>query len=82
MFAELVELGRRIYKGHDALGMEKCNWDIVIDNDGNFKQLIPCDNIMIEAEKLSAKKGKARLLLDKPDETLLGYHIPINGSTT
>ena len=72
MFAELVELGKRVHKGHDALGMEKCSWDIVIDRDGNFKQLIPCD-IMIEAEKLSAKKGKARLLLDKPEETLLGY---------
>lgn len=81
MFAELVELGKRVYKGHDALGVEKCNWDIVINHDGNFKQLIPCE-IMIEAEKLSAKKGKARLLLDKPEETLLGYHTPINGSTT
>lgn len=75
MFAELVELGKRIYKGHDALGIEKCNWDIVIDRKGNFRQLIPCDN-MIEAEKLSAKKGKARLLLDKPEETLLGYRTP------
>lgn len=74
MFAELVELGRRVHKGHDALGMEKCAWDIVIDNEGNFRKLIPCDK-MIEAEKLSAKKGKARLLLDKPEETLLGYRV-------
>lgn len=81
MFAELVELGKRVYNGHDALGTEKCSWDIVIDSEGNFKQLISCD-IMIEAEKLSAKKGKARLLLDKPEETLLGYHTPISGSTT
>lgn len=72
MFAELVELGRRVYKGHDAFGTEKCNWDIVIDSNGNFRQLIHCE-VMIEAEKLSAKKGKARLLLDKPEETLLGY---------
>lgn len=74
MFAELVELGRRVHKGHDALGTEKCAWDIVIDNEGNFRKLIPCDK-MIEAEKLSAKKGKARLLLDKPEETLLGYRV-------
>lgn len=57
MFAELVELGKRVYNGHDALGTEKCSWDIVIDSEGNFKQLISCD-IMIEAEKLSAKRGK------------------------
>lgn len=73
MFAELVELGKRIHKGHDALGSEKCSWDIVIDNNGTFITLIPCD-VSIEAEKLSAKKGKARLLLDKPEETLLGYN--------
>lgn len=55
MFAELVEFGKRVYDGHDAFGKEKCSWDIVIDSEGNFKQLIPCD-IMIEAEKLSANK--------------------------
>lgn len=75
MFAELVELGRRVYKGHDALGEERCNWEIVIDEQGFFQGLIPCVK-NIEAEKLSAKKGKARLLLDKPEETLLGYRMP------
>ena len=69
MFAELVELGKRVRKGHDALKEEKCSWDIVIDKEGNFLNLIPCD-ITIEAENLTAKKGKARLLLDKPEETL------------
>lgn len=73
MFAELVELGKRIYKGHDALGLEKCNWDIVIDTNGNFINLIACD-VVIEAEKLTAKKGRARLLLDKAEETLLGFN--------
>lgn len=72
MFTELVELGKRIHKGSDAFGIEKCSWDIVIDNNGNFIDLIPCD-VPIEAEKLSAKKGRARLLLDKPEETLLGF---------
>lgn len=82
MFAELVEFGKRIYKGHDALGIEKCDWDIVIDRNGIFKKLIPCEkcDCMVEAEKLSAKKGKARLLLDKPEETLLGYHAPKDSS--
>lgn len=69
MFAELVEFGKRVRKGHDALKEEKCSWDIIIDKEGNFLNLIPCD-ISIEAENLTAKKGKARLLLDKPEETL------------
>lgn len=69
MFAELVELGKRVRKGHDALKEEKCSWDIIIDKEGNYLNLIPCD-ITIEAENLTAKKGKARLLLDKPEETL------------
>lgn len=69
MFAELVELGKRVRRGHDALKEEKCKWDIVIDKEGNFIDLIPCD-IIITAEKLPAKKGRARLLLDKPEETL------------
>lgn len=49
MFAELVELGKRVYNGHDALGTEKCSWDIVIDSEGNFKQLISCDIILNSA---------------------------------
>ena len=70
MFAELVELGKRVRKVHDdALREEKCSWDIVIDKEGNFLNLIPCD-ITIEAENLTAKNGKARLLLDKQEETL------------
>ena len=31
MFAELVELGKRVRKGHDALKDEKCCRDIIID---------------------------------------------------
>lgn len=80
MFAELVELGKRVHIGHDALSMETCNWDIVIDNSGRFLELIPC-NVSVEAEKLPAKKGRARLLLDKPEETLLGYIAPKGGDT-
>ena len=80
MFAELVELGKRVFKGHDSLGLERCNWDIVIDENGTFLGLIPCD-VTLEVEKLSAKKGKARLLLDKPEETLLGYHTKEHSET-
>ena len=43
MFAELVEFGKRIRTGHDALKAEKCSFDIVIDGNGNFKDLIPVD---------------------------------------
>lgn len=69
MFTELVELGKRVRKGHDALKEEKCSLDIVIDKEGNFIDLISCD-VTIEAENLTSKKGKARLLLDKAEETL------------
>lgn len=69
MFAELVEFGKRVRKGHDALKEEKCNWDIVIDQFGTFLDMTSCD-VIIEAENLTSKKGKARLLLDKPEETL------------
>lgn len=80
MFAELVELGKRVHIGHDALSEETCNWDIVIDDSGRFLDLIPC-NVSVEAEKLPAKKGRARLLLDKPEETLLGYIAPKGDET-
>lgn len=36
MIAELVELGKRIRKGHDALKEEKCSWYIVINKYGTF----------------------------------------------
>lgn len=69
MFVELVELGRKVYKGHDALEYKECSWDIVIDDNGSFINLIPCD-VSIEVERLASKKGSARLLLDKAEETL------------
>lgn len=73
MFAELVELGKRIRKGHDALKEEKCNWDIVIDQDGNYKMLISCDcQLVSEYIPSTARRGKARFLLNKADYTL-GY---------
>ena len=75
MFAELVELGKRVRKGHDALGEVECNWDIIIDIDGNYKVLIPNKNnkkLVSEYIPSTAKRGKERFLLDKADFTL-GY---------
>lgn len=73
MFAELVELGRRETKLHPALGPCQCNYDIVIDNDGNFLKLLKCDcQLITEYIPSTAKKGKVRLLLDKAEETLSG----------
>ncbi|MDY4550473.1 MAG: type I-C CRISPR-associated protein Cas8c/Csd1 [Parabacteroides sp.] len=75
MFAELVELGRRVRKGHEALGEIECNWDIIIDIDGNYKGLIPYNNnkkLVSEYIPSTAKRGKERFLLDKADFTL-GY---------
>ena len=74
MFAELVELGKRVRKGHDALVEVECNWDIIIDINGNYKGLNPCNNIKLVSEYIpsTAKRGKERFLLDKADYTL-GY---------
>ena len=56
MIAELVELGKRIRKGHDALKEEKCSWYIVINKYGTFLGLTPCD-VTIE-QKNCQQKGK------------------------
>ena len=75
MFAELVELGKRVREGHEALGEVECNWDIIIDIDGNYKGLIPFKNnkkLVSEYIPSTAKRGKERFLIDKADYTL-GY---------
>jgi len=71
MFAELVELGKRVRTSHDALGPCQCDYDIVISKDGKYQGLIEC-NTLLTSEYIpsTAKKGKARLLLDKADQTL------------
>lgn len=70
MFTELVELGRRISRNHPALDNYKCDYDIVIKSDGEFIKFIKCD-YQVQSEYIppTAKKGKARLLLDKAEET-------------
>lgn len=72
MFAELVELGKRISKNHPALAPCPCDYDIVISKEGDYKGLLPYvgDPLISEYIPSTAKKGKVRLLLDKADQTL------------
>ncbi|MEJ5265314.1 MAG: type I-C CRISPR-associated protein Cas8c/Csd1 [Bacteroidales bacterium] len=70
MIKELADFGKRIRTGHDALKNEPIDIDLVIDEDGNFIQFSVIERIFRPAEALTAKKGKARLLLDKPEEVL------------
>lgn len=55
---------------HDALKMEPISIELVINKDGGYEQFNIIEKILIPAEGLSAKKGKARLLLDKAGEVL------------
>ncbi|MCL4518342.1 MAG: type I-C CRISPR-associated protein Cas8c/Csd1 [Thaumarchaeota archaeon] len=73
MIQELVELSDRLPKGklsHDALDYAPVSIDCVIDRKGNFKKFIPHDKQSTLGERIAAKKGKARLLVDKPEEFL------------
>ncbi|MBA3066500.1 type I-C CRISPR-associated protein Cas8c/Csd1 [bacterium] len=71
MIRELSELGKKIRKvSQDALKEELISIDLVINQDGSFHSFIPFDKKMTTAEAITAKKGKARLLLDKAEEVL------------
>lgn len=77
MIKELSELGKILRKGkdenawvHDALKDESISMELVISQDGCFQQLLFIDDKTTPAEAIIAKKGKARLLLDKPEEVL------------
>lgn len=72
MFAELVELGKRINTIHPALAPCQCDYDIVISKDGDFDRIIPFEGDPLISEYIpsTAKKGKARLLLDNAEYTL------------
>ena len=71
MIQELVEFGKRITKGKNkALKEESFNTTLVIDKDGSFQRFIVGEKQIIETEVLTAKKGKARFLLDKCEEVL------------
>lgn len=72
MLNQLVEFGKRIRNqdDHDALKQECVSMDIYIDAEGRFVQFNSHDKLPTVAEAITAKKGKARLLLDKAEEVL------------
>ncbi len=55
---------------HDALKDEYISFDLLIRKDGSFYGFQPVDKVSTQAETILSKKGKARLLLDKPEEVL------------
>jgi len=78
MIQELVEFGKRVTKGkNQALKEEQFSITIVIDEEGKYQQFIVGDREPIESEVITAKKGKARFLLDKSEE-VLGVSIDIS----
>lgn len=70
MIRELVEFGKSIRTSHDAIKQEPIDIDLVINEDGSFIQFSVIERIIRPAEAITAKKGKARLLLDKSEEVL------------
>jgi len=77
MIRELSELGRTL-RGqqtenewvHDALKSEPISIELIIAEDGGFRRFEAIEKKQTIAEALTAKKGKARLLLDKAEEVL------------
>lgn len=75
MIKELSELGKTL-RGqktenewvHDALKEELISIEIVITKDGSFIKFELFEKKITIAESITAKKGKARLLLDKAEE--------------
>jgi hypothetical protein len=77
MLKELSELGKTL-RGrkaenewvHDALKLEPISMELIIDEDGGFRRFELIEKKQTIAEAITAKKGKARLLLDKAEEVL------------
>lgn len=77
MIKELSDLGKTL-RGqktdnewvHDAIKEEPISMEIVIAKDGSFLEFRQFEKKLTNAEALTAKKGKARLLLDKAEEVL------------
>ncbi len=77
MIKELSELGKMLREQksdnewvHNALKKEPISIELIIDRDGSFQEFRPVDKKLTDAEAITAKKGKARLLLDKAEEVL------------
>lgn len=77
MIKELSELGERLREDnsgskiiHNAIKDEPVSIDLIIKEDGTFVKFESIEKIIRPAEAITAKKGKARLLLDKAEEVL------------
>jgi len=77
MIHELSELGKTLRRQksnnewiHDALKSEPISIELVITEDGVFQRFELIEKKLTIAEAITAKKGKARLLLDKAEEVL------------
>ncbi len=77
MIKELSDLGKTL-RGqqaanewvHDALKQEPISIELIIAEDGGFQRFELIEKKQTIAEGITAKKGKARLLLDKAEEVL------------
>jgi len=79
MIRELSELGKKLRNQksenawvHDALKEEPVSISLIIHSDGKFDSFTVFEKRVTTVEAITAKKGKARLLLDKAEE-VLGY---------
>jgi CRISPR-associated protein Csd1 len=78
MIKELSDLGKRLREEHrkknklihDAIKDESMGIDLLIREDGSFDSFLAFPRKTTQAEAIMAKKGKARLLLDKAEEVL------------
>ena len=77
MIKELSELGKTLRSQknnnefvHNALKEEQISIEIVITEDGSFQKIELFEKKLTIDEAITAKKGKARLLLDKAEEVL------------
>jgi CRISPR-associated protein Csd1 len=77
MIKELSDLGKTL-RGqqtanewvHDALKPEPISMELIIGEDGGFQRFESIEKKQTIAEAITAKKGKARLLLDRAEEVL------------
>ncbi|KUG22843.1 crispr-associated protein, csd1 family [hydrocarbon metagenome] len=77
MIKELSDLGKTLRSQkaddewvHDALKPEPINVELIITSDGSFQKFNLIEKKQTISEAITAKKGKARLLLDKAEEVL------------